>query len=135
MRKRELLSALGLNHELMEKALEIKPEFPFSELSAQRNTGRDDLGPIEPENTEETQRWNDDFAPSCPGLERDVDEDRTKVMRKSLEYIWKHGFVAADLWAIPVYKRASGISPLASTWKVHLSTRRPRVVLRAAAAP
>jgi hypothetical protein len=99
-RKREVLAALGLNHELKEKELEIRPEFPFSELPGQGNAGRRNSGPIEPENTQAGQRRKGNFNSANPSLERDSDEDRTKMLKRSLEIIWKK----MDL-SLPIFKR------------------------------
>ena len=100
IRKREVLAALGLNHTLKEKELEIRPEFPFSELPGQGNTGCGISGPIEPENIQAGQSQNGNFTSSCPSLERDSDEDRTKMLKRSLEIIWKK----MDL-SLPTFKR------------------------------
>jgi hypothetical protein len=88
-KKRELLSALGLNHALKEKELEIRPDFPFSELPRRENQSQSDLTPIEPENTQGGPRQNGHFIPARPSLERDTDKDRTKSLKTALEVIWK----------------------------------------------
>jgi site-specific DNA recombinase len=88
-RKSELLSALGLNHALTEKELEIKPEFPFSELPRNGNQDQWNLTPIEPDNSQSGQSWNGYFTSTCPRLERGLHEDRTRLLKTALEKIWK----------------------------------------------
>ncbi len=95
LRKREILSALGLNHVLKEKELEIKPQFPFSELPHGGKRDQCNLNPIEPENMQAGKALNGSFDSACPSLERDVDEDRTKPLKLALERIWKQ----TDPWS------------------------------------
>ncbi len=87
--KREMLSDLGLNHALMEKELEIRPEFPFSDLPRGEKSGPCILSPIEPDNTQGGQAWNGDFDFACPVREREADEDGTKALKSALDIIWK----------------------------------------------
>lgn len=68
-RWKELLSALGSNHVLLEKELVVKPEFPFSELPGRETRAPDDPAPIEPDNPQEKSGWNGDSAPGCPRRE------------------------------------------------------------------
>ena len=88
-RKREVLCALGLNHVLKEKELEIRPEFPFSDLPYGGKPDRSGWGPIEPENMQGDQGPNGGAGPACPTLEREPDEDRTKLLKSALEVIWR----------------------------------------------
>lgn len=88
-RNREILGALGLNHALKAKELEIRPEFPFSELPFDGKSNSLNFSPIEPQNTQEMQRRNGHFASAIPILERELDEDRTKRLKRSLTCIWK----------------------------------------------
>ena len=85
----EILRALGSNHALKEKELEIRPRFPFSELPRGENHMSRDLDPIEPENTQGKSGWNPDSRPSTSLPERDVDEDRTKKLESALKIIWR----------------------------------------------
>jgi DNA invertase Pin-like site-specific DNA recombinase len=88
-RQREVLAALGSNHVLNEKELEIRPEFPFSDLLQGGSMEQRDSGPIEPDNRQEKSGGNSDSTPTCPRLERGLDEDRTKSLKTALEVIWK----------------------------------------------
>jgi DNA invertase Pin-like site-specific DNA recombinase/DNA-directed RNA polymerase subunit RPC12/RpoP len=99
-RKKEILSALGLNHALKEKELEIKPEFPFSELPRGGNHARNNWHPIEPKDSHTRQGPIGHFVSPRPSLERDSDEDRTKTLKRALEVIWKK----MDL-SLPIFKR------------------------------
>jgi len=90
VRKREVLCALGLNHILKEKELEIRPEFPFCDLRHGGNPDQCGWGPIEPENMQASQGPNGDTGPACPILERESDEDRTKSLKSALDTIWKN---------------------------------------------
>jgi site-specific DNA recombinase len=87
--KREVLSALGLNHVLKQKELEIKPEFPFSELPQRPKCDHRDLSPIEPENNQTDKGLNGAFNSACLSPVPDVYEVRTKSLKISLESIWK----------------------------------------------
>ncbi len=89
LRKREILAALGLNHVLKEKELEIRPEFPFSDFPYDGKQDRSSIDPIEPENMQEGPGLNGDTISPCPRLERDVDEDRTNALKSCLQSIWK----------------------------------------------
>ena len=89
VRKREVLCALGLNHALKEKELEIRPEFPFSDLPHGRKPDQCRLGPIEPENMQDGQGPNGGAGSACPIWEREPDEDRTKALKTALDTIWK----------------------------------------------
>lgn len=84
LRKREVLSALGSNHALKEKELEIRPEFPFSELLHQENLDQSNLNPIEPENIQGNQSQNDDFAPANPSLV--PQEDGSAILFEEIAY-------------------------------------------------
>jgi len=88
-RKREILGSLGLNHVLKEKELEIKPEFPFSDLPSRESLNSDNPAPIEPDNNQDRQGQNLGFRLHRPNFERLSDEDRTKRLKHSLETIWK----------------------------------------------
>lgn len=125
-RNREVLSALGLNHALKDKELEIRPEFPFSELPRGGNTAQRNLTPIEPENGHGKQHPNGRFVSPRPSLERDVDEDRTRELKRSLEVIWKKMDLSLPIFNRypfikdhPVYRpcrrRGRFVSPRAST--------------------
>lgn len=89
LRKREILSALGLNHALKEKELEIKPEFPFCDLPRGGSQAKSNLDPIEPENIQSGQGWNSHSISARPGLVREAHDDRTKLLKLALEKIWK----------------------------------------------
>ncbi len=89
LRKREVLTALGLNHALKEKELEIRPEFPFSDLPRGDNLEQRDLTPIEPDNMQGGQGPNGVFRSAFPVLERERDDDRTKLLKIALDTIWK----------------------------------------------
>jgi len=106
LRKREVLSALGLNHVLKEKELEIKPQFPFSELPPGGKHDQSNLSPIEPENNQARKARNGSLRSPCPTLERDVDEVRTKALKLALERIWKQ----IDPWK-HLIKRGSFTAP------------------------
>jgi hypothetical protein len=102
LRKRELLSALGLNHVLQEKELEIKPEFPFSDLPRGENQDQCNSGPIEPDNMQRSQGQNTGDYVDCPRLERGMDDDRTKTLKTALDLIWKK----VDPWTRLIKKRS-----------------------------
>jgi len=87
--KREVLGALGLNHVLKRKELEIKPEFPFSELPQDPKYDHRDLSPIEPENSQAGKGLNGAFNSACLSLVPDVYDVRTKLLKISLDGIWK----------------------------------------------
>jgi hypothetical protein len=89
LRKRELLSALGLNHVLKEKKLEIRPIFPFSEFPGGGGHDQRKLNPLEPENNEESQGQNEHFTPINPLREPQRYEVRTKQLKTALRRIWK----------------------------------------------
>jgi len=90
MRKKEILTAFGLNHILKERELEIKPQFPFSELPHTGKPAHCKLSPIEPENNQAGKAYNGSFDSENPSLERDTDEGRTKSLKTALERIWKN---------------------------------------------
>jgi len=87
-RKGELLRAIGLNHVLNDKQLEVRPRFPFCTLTV----GGDHVGnksiPIEPENTQAKQGWHGCFVPSNPKWEPLSEEDRTKRLESALKTVW-----------------------------------------------
>lgn len=88
-RSREVLRALGSNHVIFAKKLEIKPDFPFSELPPLFGAVDPEIAPIEPENTQEKPGWNGDFQQGCPSLVRDSDENRTSALQSAMQKIWK----------------------------------------------
>ena len=69
-RKRELLGALGLNHILKEKELEIRPEFPFSEFPRDGWKSERKPAPIEPENMQTGHSQNGRVNFARPSVER-----------------------------------------------------------------
>jgi DNA invertase Pin-like site-specific DNA recombinase len=87
---RETLSALGLNHVLKGRDLEIKPQFPFSELPRNGISDQINLSRIEPEKSRTGSARKGTFDPACPTLEQDMDEDRTKSLKTALEKIWEN---------------------------------------------
>jgi len=99
-RKREILGTLGLNHVLKDKSLEIKPEFPFSELPREEGPSHTKTPPIEPDGTWKTSGQDGKLTLTSPRLERGTDEDRTKAMKTAMEVIWKN----IDL-SSPIFKR------------------------------
>jgi DNA-directed RNA polymerase subunit RPC12/RpoP len=102
LRRREVLSALGSNHVLKEKKLEIKPEFPFSEFPRDGKDDGQDFTPIEPENNQGGQGANALIPSPYPLLERGVDDSRTNLLRACLKSVWKE----KKRW-IPIFKRKS----------------------------
>jgi site-specific DNA recombinase len=88
-KKKEILSALGLNHAITDGKLVIKPEFPFSELPRADNPEPRDCGPIEPINPKDSQGREGRLVPSRPRQEPGVEEDRTTKLKEALETIWK----------------------------------------------
>jgi site-specific DNA recombinase len=88
-KKREVLSALGLNHVLIGKKLDVKPEFPFTNLLNANHLIPVNLGPIEPPTTLTIQRPKGLPTFMRPFLERDLDEDRTKTLKIALKTIWQ----------------------------------------------
>jgi site-specific DNA recombinase len=88
-RKRELLSALGLNHVLREKKLEIRPVFPFSGFPGAGRHHKDNFTPIEPENNQAAPSQDEHFDSTNPLLERERNEVRTEQLKTALQRIWK----------------------------------------------
>jgi len=89
VRRKELLSALGLNHVLLAKELVVKPEFPFSELPGQETRAPGNPAPIEPDYGQEKSGWIGHSDPGCPRREPLMDEDRTRRLGTALESMWK----------------------------------------------
>ena len=88
-RQSDILRAIGLNHLIKEKKLEIKPEFPFSELPRSGNGVQRKSPTIEPDSGQGIQSWNGNSDPAKLTLERGVDDDRTKKLEIALKSIWK----------------------------------------------
>lgn len=88
-RQREILAALGLNHALKEKELEIRPEFPFTYLNGDGIAMPSELHPIEPDKTQAPQGSNGYSWPLKSNSEPGVDEDRTMALKDALNRIWK----------------------------------------------
>ena len=100
LRKQELLSALGLNHVLKDKKLEIKPQFPFSEFPYWGNQNQGDLNPIEPNINQGGQGWNADLSPACPRREPLI---RIELMTSSFVYTSPYG--RTRLYLSPFFRR------------------------------
>lgn len=109
-RVREVLRAIGSNHELFGAKLIVKPEFPFSDWPFSQPMRTLNFGPIEPDETVVAPCLNAELTHPRPSFERTSDKNRTSAWKILFEKFWKQ----LDPWSprFEPYRPGGGSLPV-----------------------